>query len=75
MDSFSDQLRAEAEPIWREIFAHPFLREIKDGTLPLETFSTTSARTTCTLKGSRDASRLALPRPRTPVCSRKWRSG
>ena len=38
MDSFSDQLRAEAEPIWREIFAHPFLRGIKDGTLPLETF-------------------------------------
>ena len=38
MDSFSDQLRAEAEPIWREIFAHPFLKGIKDGTLPLETF-------------------------------------
>ena len=38
MDSFSDQLRAEAEPIWREIFAHPFLKSIKDGTLPLETF-------------------------------------
>ncbi len=38
MDSFSEQLRAEAEPIWRRIFAHPFLREIKDGTLPLETF-------------------------------------
>ena len=38
MDSFSDQLRAEAQPIWREIFAHPFLRSIKDGTLPLETF-------------------------------------
>ena len=38
MNSFSDQLRAEAEPIWREIFAHPFLRGIKDGTLPLETF-------------------------------------
>ncbi len=38
MDSFSDQLRAEAEPIWRAIFAHPFLHQIKDGTLPLETF-------------------------------------
>ena len=38
MDSFSDQLRAEADPIWREIFAHPYLRQIKDGTLPLETF-------------------------------------
>ncbi len=38
MDSFSEQLRAEAEPIWRRIFEHPFLREIKNGTLPLETF-------------------------------------
>ena len=38
MNSFSEQLRTEVEPIWRRIFAHPFLREIKDGTLPLETF-------------------------------------
>ena len=38
MDSFSEQLKSEAEPIWRKIFAHPYLREIKDGTLPLETF-------------------------------------
>ena len=38
MDSFSEQLMAEAEPIWRRIFAHPFLREIKHGTLPLEKF-------------------------------------
>ena len=38
MDSFSEQLMAEAESIWRRIFAHPFLREIKDGTLPLEKF-------------------------------------
>ena len=38
MDSFSDQLRKEAEPIWDGIFGHPFLREIKDGTLPLEKF-------------------------------------
>ena len=38
MDSFSEGLRLEAEPIWRRIFAHPFLREIKDGTLPLATF-------------------------------------
>ena len=38
MDSFSNQLRIEAEPIWREIFAHPFLKGIKEGTLPLETF-------------------------------------
>ena len=38
MPSFSEQLRHEAEPIWRRIFDHPFLKEIKDGTLPLETF-------------------------------------
>jgi thiaminase/transcriptional activator TenA len=38
MENFSEQLRAEAEPIWRRIFAQPFLREIKDGTLPLEKF-------------------------------------
>jgi len=38
MPSFSEELRIEAEPIWRKIFDHPFLKEIKDGTLPLETF-------------------------------------
>ena len=37
-ESFSEQLRADADPIWRQIFAHPFLREIKDGTLPVEKF-------------------------------------
>lgn len=37
-ESFSEQLKAEAQPIWRRIFDHPFLREIKDGTLPLEKF-------------------------------------
>ena len=38
MSSFSEQLKTEAEPIWRAIFAHPFLREIKDGTLPVAKF-------------------------------------
>ena len=38
MSSFSEQLRNEAQPIWRRIFGHPFLKEIKDGTLPEETF-------------------------------------
>ena len=38
MAGFSEQLRNEAEPIWRRIFDHPFLKEIKDGTLPEETF-------------------------------------
>ena len=31
-------MRVEAEPIWSRIFSQPFLREIKDGTLPLEKF-------------------------------------
>ncbi len=38
MPGFSQQLRDEAQPIWEAIFRHPFLSEIKDGTLPLETF-------------------------------------
>ena len=38
MASFSEELRVEAEPIWERIFSHPFLREIKDGTLPVEKF-------------------------------------
>ena len=81
MDSFSDQLRAEAEPIWRAIFAHPFLRQIKDGTLPLETSpnpvlraSTTSARTTSTSRVSPAASPSALRRRPTPTSSKRWPS-
>ena len=38
MSSFSEQLKREAAPIWEAIFAHPFLREIKEGTLPVEKF-------------------------------------
>ena len=38
MENFSEQLRAEAEPIWDSIFAHAFLQEIKEGTLPEEKF-------------------------------------
>lgn len=37
-DSFSAQLQAEVAPMWQQIFDQPFLREIKDGTLPLEKF-------------------------------------
>ncbi len=36
--SFSDELRQEVEPIWKKIFAHPFIQEIQAGTLPLEKF-------------------------------------
>ena len=38
MTSFSEELRTEAEPIWDRIFEHPFLQEIKAGTLPIEKF-------------------------------------
>ena len=35
---FSRQLREETRPIWKQIFRHPFLIEIRSGTLPLEKF-------------------------------------
>ena len=38
VEPFSETLRARAEPIWRAIFAHPFLEELRAGTLPEETF-------------------------------------
>lgn len=38
MESFSEELRAEAKPIWDRIFQKPFLWEIKDGSLPLAKF-------------------------------------
>ena len=37
-ESFSAILRAEADHIWRRIFNHPFLTEVKRGALPLEKF-------------------------------------
>ena len=37
-ESFSARLQAEVAPMWQQIFEQPFLREIKDGTLPLEKF-------------------------------------
>jgi thiaminase (transcriptional activator TenA) len=35
---FTDDLWAEAEPIWQAIVAHPFLAEIRSGILPIESF-------------------------------------
>ena len=35
---FRDVLKQAAEPIWTAILAHPFLRELGEGTLPLERF-------------------------------------
>ena len=34
----SERLRQMAMPVWERILAHPYLKELKDGTLPVETF-------------------------------------
>jgi thiaminase/transcriptional activator TenA len=34
----SDRLRLAAEPVWEQIVRHPYIKELKDGSLPLETF-------------------------------------
>jgi thiaminase/transcriptional activator TenA len=34
----SDRLRLAAQPVWDEIVRHPYIAELKNGTLPLETF-------------------------------------
>ncbi|MFQ5850942.1 MAG: thiaminase II [Candidatus Binatia bacterium] len=36
--SFSHQLKGRADKIWRAIYAHPFLRELHAGTLPMDRF-------------------------------------
>jgi thiaminase/transcriptional activator TenA len=36
--SFSDSLRREADSLWTKILTHPFLVEMGEGTLPLDTF-------------------------------------
>jgi thiaminase/transcriptional activator TenA len=38
-EKFSAQLRSRAERIWRAIDAHPFLRELHAGTLPMNRFT------------------------------------
>jgi thiaminase (transcriptional activator TenA) len=35
---FADECRQAAAPIWAAIFAHPLLRQLCDGTLPIDTF-------------------------------------
>jgi thiaminase (transcriptional activator TenA) len=37
-ERFTDQLWADARPVWQAIRDHPFLAELRAGTLPLETF-------------------------------------
>jgi thiaminase/transcriptional activator TenA len=36
--SLCDEMRARSADIWQSLHAHPFLREIADGTLPLDKF-------------------------------------
>ena len=60
MQSLSEQLRIEAEPIWTRIFAQPFLREIKDGTLPLAKFRYYLAQDYLYLEGFARTVALAL---------------
>src|SRR5438093_13143637 len=38
IESFSALLWADAMPVWRAIKTHPFLEQIRAGTLPLEKF-------------------------------------
>lgn len=37
-ERFTDQLWQEAQPLWQAIREHPFLHDLKNGTLPIETF-------------------------------------
>ncbi len=39
MDSFSAQLRADADPLWQAQHDHPTVRGIGDGSLPVEAFA------------------------------------
>lgn len=38
-ENFSTRLRREGDRIWRAIYAHPFLRELHAGTLPMDRFT------------------------------------
>ena len=36
--SLGDRLRAESDDVWRELHAHPFIRELAAGTLAADRF-------------------------------------
>ena len=59
-ERFSATLRTEADPIWRRIFENPFLREVEQGTLPLEKFRFYLAQDYLYLEGFGRAVALAL---------------
>ena len=59
-ERFSTLLRAEADAIWQKVFNNPFLREIQEGTLPLEKFRYYLAQDYLYLEGFGRAVALAL---------------
>ena len=61
-ESFSATLREEAAQIWHTIFHHPFLREVQQGTLPLDKFRYYLAQDYLYLEGFARAVALALAR-------------
>ncbi len=61
-ESFSAILRAEADHIWRRIFNHPFLTEVKRGGLPLEKFRYYLTQDYLYLEGFARAVAIALAR-------------
>ena len=71
MSSFSEQLRNEAQPIWRRIFGHPFLKEIKDGTLPEETFRYYLIQDYLFLEGFGRTVTMALAKPESTEGGRR----
>ena len=59
-EPFSATLRAELDPIWQRIFENPFLREIQDGSLPIEKFRYYLAQDYLYLEGFGRAVALAM---------------
>ena len=59
-ERFSTQLRAEADDLWKKIFSNPFLKEIQEGTLPVDKFRYYLAQDYLYLEGFARAVALAL---------------
>jgi thiaminase/transcriptional activator TenA len=59
-ESFSQMLRAETDNLWEKVFDNPFLRELQQGTLPLEKFRYYLAQDYLYLEGFGRAVALAL---------------
>ena len=57
---FSAELRTEVAPIWDKIYSNPFLKELQEGTLPVEKFRYYLAQDYLYLEGFGRAVALAL---------------